>query len=192
MFRRMTRERYLSDAELDRFMAAVRERRHVHQPRDHALFALLANTGMRPAEVRALTVGDCHLEGKAPWVRLNRVQRKHGPRQLPALVLQKDVAAVLARYIATITADQSVTLFPFSKRQSARLFHYYADRAGITPRRKIYALRHTVGMRLWRHARDVRLIQAILGHTNLTATSGYIHTDPDTIRGGYVAAGVVG
>ena len=53
MLRRLTRERYLTDAELAAFMAAVRDRRHVHQPRDHALFALLANTGIRPSEARA-------------------------------------------------------------------------------------------------------------------------------------------
>jgi integrase/recombinase XerD len=185
MFRRMTRERYLSDAELERFMAAVRERRHVNQPRDHALFALLANTGMRPAEARALTAADLHLEGRAPWVRLNRPKKKHGPEQLRYLILQRAVATVVKRYADTLPTGSR--LFPFTKRQSARLFHYYAGKAAIVPARKIYALRHTVGMRLWRHTKDVRLMQAILGHTNLTATSGYVHVSPEVIRDGYAA-----
>jgi len=191
MFRRMTRERYLSDPELERFMAAVRERRHVHQPRDHALFTLLANTGMRPAEVRALTRGDCHLLGRAPWVRVYRVGKKHGPAPLPRLFLQREVSEIVAKHVASLPDGEGVKLFPFTKRQSARLFHYYADKAGITPRRKVYALRHTVGMRLWAFTKDLRLIQAIMGHTNLQATEGYVHTSDDAIRAAYTAAGTV-
>jgi integrase/recombinase XerD len=188
----MTRERYLSDPELGRFMDVVRTRHHVHQPRDYALFALLANTGMRPAEVRALTRADLHLAGRAPWVQVIRVQKKHGPRQLDRLILNRAVAAIVARYVDTLAPGESVKLFTFTKRQSARLFHYYGDKAGITPRRKIYALRHTVGMKLWRHTHDLRLIQAIMGHTNLTAASGYVHISPETIRDAMCTAGTVG
>ena len=191
MFRRMTRERYLSDQELERFMAVVRERRHVHQPRDYALFSLLANTGMRPAEARALVRGDFHITSKLRTATLHRPSKKRGPRQLPRLFLQKPVAEVVARYLATLPDDPTVKLFPFTKRQSARLFHYYGDKAGILPRRKIYALRHTVGMRLWRHTHDLRIIQAVMGYTNQQGTAGYVHVDPETIRAAYQAAGIV-
>jgi integrase len=186
MFRRMTRERYLSDDELARFMRVVRERRHKNQPRDHALFALLANTGMRPAEARALTVADCHLEGRHPWVRVVRIPKKHGPAPLGHLILQRPVAAVVAKHAGTI-ADPAAKLFPFTKRQGARLFQYYGGKAGLTPRRKIYALRHTVGMRLWKHTHDLRLIQAIMGHTTLAATAGYQHISGEEIRSAYAA-----
>lgn len=191
MFRRMTRERYLSDPELARFMAVVRERRHVHQARDYALFSLLANTGMRPAEARALVRGDFHISARLKTVVVRRVQKKHGPRHLPRLFLQRPVAEIVARYLATLPEDPNTKLFPFTKRQSARLFHYYGDKAGILPKRKIYALRHTVGMRLWRHTGDLRIIQAIMGYTNQQGTAGYVHTSPETIRAAYAAAGPV-
>jgi integrase len=190
MFRRMTRERYLTDDELSRFMRAVRERRHVHQPRDHAQFALLANTGMRPAEVRALTRADCHLEGPEPWVDLHRPTKKHGPAPLRYLILNRSVAAIADRHLSNLPPQSDVKLFPFTKRQGARLFHYYADKAGIIPKRKVYALRHTVGMRLWRHTGDLRLMQAIMGHTSQSATSGYVHVDPQQIRAACAAIGV--
>lgn len=191
MFRRMTRERYLSDDELARFMSAVRERHHVHQPRDYALFSLLANTGMRPSEARALVRGDFHITTHLRTVALHRPAKKHGARQLPRLFLQRPVAEIVARYLATLPDDPTIKLFPFTKRQSARLFHYYGDKAGIVPRRKIYALRHTVGMRLWRHTQDLRMIQAIMGYTNQAGTAGYVHTSPETIRAAYQAAGPV-
>ena len=189
MFRRMTRERYLSDDELGRFMTAVRERRHVHQPRDYALFALLANTGLRPSEARALTRADCHLAGRWPWVELHRVGKKHGPQPLRRLFLQRQVADIVSRYLILIPGDTQARLFDFTKRQGARLFHYYASKAGIPSTLKIYSLRHTVGMRLWAHTKDIRLVQGILGHTNLQATECYVHTSPETIREAYEAAG---
>ena len=82
MQRRVTPDRFLSDAELAAFMDAVRTRRHKNQPRDHALFALLVNTGMRPSEARALRRRDVRLDtftiqpspasamaGTTPWAR---------------------------------------------------------------------------------------------------------------------------
>ena len=82
---------------------------------------------------------------------------------------------MLAEYTKTIAGGGA--LFPFTKRQSRRLFHYYAAKARLEPRRKAYALRHTAGMRLWRYTKDLRLMQAIMGHVRLKATTAYIHSD---------------
>lgn len=189
--RRMTRERFLSDSELERFMAAVRQRRHVHQPRDHALFALLANTGMRPSEALALTRGDVHPKARPPWMHVERSWKKHAPQPIRDLVLNKAVAKVVAAYLGNLGKDSSQRLFPFTKRQSQRLFQHYAKKATITPRRKIYALRHTVGMRLWRHTHDIRLIQAIMGHVRQKATAAYVHSPPEKLRAAYELLGTV-
>jgi len=182
MFRRMTRERYLSDAELEALMSVARGRRHVHQPRDHALLALLANTGIRPAEARALTRGDVHPNAKTPWIRLRRVKKGHAASPVNELPIHPAVAKVLARYVATLESRRSAKLFPFTPRQSARLFHYYAKKAGLPGHHRIYALRHTVGMRLWRHTGDVRMIQGIMGHVRLKASSAYVHIGPERMR----------
>ena len=179
MLRRLTRERYLTDAELARFMAAVRERRHVHQPRDHAFFALLANTGIRPAEARAVVRADVHL-GREPWLRLHRAALPKRPAPTNELELHPEVGKVLARYCADMPPD--ARLWTFSKRQSERLFHYYRAKVGLPPCYRVFSLRHTFGMRLWRHTRDLRVIQAMLGHRWLKPAHAYIHTPPSTVR----------
>ena len=179
MLRRMTRDRYLSDAELGRFMAAVRERRHRNQPRDYALFALLANTGIRPSEARGLERRDVHF-GPHPWIRLRRPFTRHGPDPCNELAIPPAVAAVVKAYAAPL--DPTAKLFPFTKRQGARLFHYYASKAGVPERFRIYSLRHTAGMRLWPVTRDLRLIQAIMGHARLKASAIYVHTSPADMR----------
>jgi len=179
MFRRMTRERYLSDAELARFMAAVRARRHVNQPRDYAFFALLANTGLRPSEARALTRGDVRI-GKRVWIRVARLHRKHAPKPITDLVLSKPVAVIVKAYVEKLPADAK--LFNFTKRQSGRLFHYYRNKAGIAASYRLYAMRHSFGLRLWRQTKDLRLIQGVMGHVRLKASATYVHVGIERLR----------
>jgi integrase/recombinase XerC len=187
----MTRERFLSDAELAAFMAAVRERRHKNQPRDYAFFALLANTGIRPSEARSLTTADVRVPARGGgWIRLNRPEKRHAPKPTNELALHDAVTSILREYCRTIQPGSP--LFPFSKRQSARLFHFYSSKAGIPRTYRIYSLRHTAGMRLWRQTKDLRIIQAIMGHVRLKASTAYVHINPETVRDAYAAARTVG
>jgi site-specific recombinase XerD len=189
----MTRERFLTDQELERLMRVVRERRHVNQPRDHALLALLANTGMRPEEARALRRCDVRPSARPPQVHLARVKRDHGPDPINTLVLHKSVAAVLARHLDAMSSqDPGALLFPFTKRQSRRIFHYYAGKAGLSRTLKLYSLRHSVGMRLWRYTRDLRLIQGVMGHVRLKASACYSHIGPEQIAAACAAVGTAG
>jgi len=179
MLRRLTRERFMSDAELAAFMAVVRDRRHVHQPRDHALFALLANTGIRPSEARAMVRSDIHL-GRRPWIQLHRPTVPRRPAPTNELDIHPDVAAVLSRYCKDL--PESTKLWAFTKRQSERLFHYYRAKAGLPRCYRIFTLRHTFGMRLWRYTHDLRIIQAMLGHKWLGPAHAYIHTPPRSVQ----------
>lgn len=182
MFRRMTRERYLSDAELAAFMRAVRERRHKHQPRDYAFFSIVANLGIRPAEARELIRSDVHVHNREPSIQLRRVHPRHAPEPSNWLPLNKEVARIVRGHVdSMLCRDRDAALFPITKRQSERLFHYYRHKAGITLPYKLYALRHSVGMRLWRHTEDLRLMQAIMGHVRLKATAAYVHVSPARI-----------
>jgi integrase len=183
----MTRERYLSDDELARLMAAVRSRRHVHQPRDYAFFALLANTGIRPSEARALRARDIGARGR--WIRVKR-EKRNGPHPTTSLPLARPVAAIVQEYVNTLT-ERDALLFPFTKRQSGRLFHYYGARAQIPQTLRLYSLRHTCGMRLWRHTGDLRLIQAIMGHSRLQASRSYEHILPGRLAEMYAALGAL-
>ncbi len=175
MFRRMTRERYLSDAELAAFMRAVSERRHVHQPRDHAFFALLANTGIRPSEALALTRADTHVDGGHGWVRIWRMKKKKTIAEFDDLLLTQGLTALLATHLGNVATDPSARLFEMHRRSAARLFHYYARKAGITRRTHLYILRHTAATRIYRATRDIRLVQSLLGHEKPDTTAIYAH-----------------
>lgn len=179
MFRRMTRDRFLSDHELARFMTAVRERRHKHQPRDHAFFALLANTGMRPSEALALTRGDCHLECHEPWIRLVRLKKKTKAQRFDDLVIPTHLATILRSYVVGLSDCDR--LFKFTRRQTTRLFHNYRRACGLR-KVKLYILRHTAATRLYRATRDIKVVQAILGHEKPDTSAIYAHISKDMQR----------
>lgn len=182
MFRRMTRDRFLSDAELEAFMAAVRTRRHKHQARNHALFALLANTGIRPSEAMALTVADVHVHAADPWIGLHRPHKPNTAEPTNELIINRGIARVLKKHLDSLPDGRLQRLFPFTKRQAERLFKRYCLIAGISTAFKIYALRHTVGMKLWRHTHDLRIMQAVMGHVRMKATAAYVHVTPERMR----------
>jgi integrase len=174
MFRRLSPDRYLSDAELAAFMSAVRERRHVHQPRDYAFFALLANTGIRPSEGLALRRQDLHLAAAMPWFRVWR-KKKRTAAQFDDLEITPKLAAILKCRLDEIPTTDDALMFPMNRRGTGRLFHYYARIAGITRKVHLYILRHTAATRLYRVSRDIKLVQALLGHEKPDTTAIYAH-----------------
>jgi site-specific recombinase XerD len=52
------------------------------------------------------------------------------------------------------------------------------DHANILP----HSLRHACATRLMRNGADIRSIQAFLGHSQMTTTAQYLHTDEERLR----------
>lgn len=177
---RISRDRYLSDAELEAFMRAVRERRHVNQPRDHAFFALLANTGIRPSEAIGLTRATIHLTAARPWIRVWRL--KKSKPAFDDLEITEGLKDLLAARLMAIPEGEDSRPFPLHRRTAARLFHYYARKAGILRKTRLYILRHTAATRLYRATRDIRLVQALLGHESPDTTAIYAHVPAEILR----------
>lgn len=153
-------------------MRAITERRHRNQPRDHALFALLANTGLRPSEALGLTVADLHLRAARPWINVRRLKKQS--ERVDELEISPDLATVLRRF-TPLSADPASLVFGVSRRQAERLFHFYARRAGVSKNRYLYVLRHTAATRIYRATRDIKVVQAVLGHESAETSSIYAH-----------------
>ena len=68
-------------------------------------------------------------------------------------------------------------------RQLNRLFHEAADSAGITKTVNLHALRHSFATRLYDRGVDIRMIQALLGHTKLETTARYARVATGKIAG---------
>jgi integrase/recombinase XerD len=152
--------------------------------RDHALLALMIQTGVRVSELCGLSVGDVHL-GTAAHIRILGKGRKRRSTTLTAETVQ-----VLRAWITERHGQPEEPLFP--TRQGQRLSRYTvgvivtkhaATATGncpslgakhVTP----HALRHTNAMLLRAKGVDIATIALWLGHESTQTTHIYEHADP--------------
>jgi len=152
--------------------------------RDHALFTLAIQTGLRISELTGLTIADIR-GGTGAHVHCVGKGRKE--RATPLL---PDTVKVMNAWIAERAANNSTDpLFATAtgRRLSrdaveARLLHTSARAASTCPSLAgknvtAHTLRHTTAMRLLHAGVDATVIALWLGHENVTTTSIYIHAD---------------
>lgn len=166
--------------ELDRLLAAPKNK-DVWALRDKALLELLFSTGLRVSELVALnrdTVDmkrdDFSIRGKGGKVRvvflsplakdtIQQYLNKRDDPEEPLFVSQK---------LTRLTA-----------RSVERLIKRYAIKAGITRKVTPHVIRHSFATDLLRNGADLRSVQMMLGHANISTTQVYTHvTDRELKR----------
>ena len=184
--------RYLSVEDVDRLIAQP----DVATPRglrDRAVIELLYATGMRVSELVALRPADVQLEASY----LTCTGKGDKQRIVP---IGDEAAAWVKRYLQQ---SRAVLL---GRRRSARLFvnargggvgltrvgfwkilKNYARQAGITRSLSPHMLRHSFATHLLERGADLRAIQMMLGHADLSTTQIYTHVLEARLRTVYDA-----
>ena len=148
--------------------------------RDRAFIELLAATGLRRTEACRLCLADLDPERGIVRVREGKGRKD---RYVPA---GARAFAWLSRYLAEVrprwalsVADDVVFLRPDGRPVTDGLMggrvHRLLALAGITKRGACHLFRHTFATGLLENGCDIRLIGAMLGHSNLSATAVYTH-----------------
>ena len=146
-----------------------------------AMLSLAYGCGMRAGEVVRLKVGDID-SGQG----IIRVVQSKGDKDrhvmLPDAILEllrQCWCERSTRHDADIPPKERY-LFPgrgsykpLTTRQLNRVFHETADAAGITKPVTVRSLRHSFATHLLERGVDIRVIQALLGHSSLVSTSRY-------------------
>jgi integrase/recombinase XerD len=178
----------LSEAEVDRILAAVDQSTALGR-RDYAILLLAARYGLRPCDIRQLTLDDVDWRGG----RIDLRQLKTGrPLALPLL---HDVAHALSAYIRDgrpASSDRTVFLRhcapfePFAPDNNlTENIRGALQRAGLAARpgrRGIYLFRHTLATRLLATGRPLKTIADVLGHASTETTYGYARVDLAGLR----------
>ena len=174
---------WLDQAEADALLAACDQDTRTGR-RDHAMFTLAIQTGLRISEIIGLTVADIHT-GTGPHVHCLGKGRKE--RRTPLLPV---TLAVLRAWIDERgDQDPNGPLFttttgrPLSRDAIEHRIQHTVTRAAApcpslaAKQVTAHTLRHTAAMRLLHAGVDVTVIALWLGHEQIATTNIYIHAD---------------
>jgi integrase/recombinase XerD len=156
-------------------------------PRDRLIIQLGLNTGLRVSEIVKLRVEDVDLVGGELLVRAGKGDKdrmvplpSHLLRELEAWVGMRMDGPVFQRN----GARGRPTTNPYLSTRTVELMILAAaDRAGIQKHITPHKMRHTYATELLRRGADIREIQELLGHANLSTTEIYTHVVVDRLRG---------
>ncbi|MEJ6538808.1 MAG: site-specific tyrosine recombinase XerD [Halioglobus sp.] len=168
----------LSEAEVDRLLQAP-DLDVVLELRDRTMLELLYACGLRVSELTSLQMvqlsmnqGVVRVFGKGSKERLVPV----GEEALRWL--QRYLAGPRAELLKDIPCE---ALFPSRRgtQMTRQTFWYrikiYAERAGIKKHLSPHTLRHAFATHLLNHGADLRVVQMLLGHSDLSTTQIYTH-----------------
>jgi site-specific recombinase XerD len=155
--------------------------------RDRAILELLFSTGLRVSELCALSIDDVDLtrdefpvRGKGDKVRVVFLSGDAKAAIKDYLVARKDMDdALFIRYGKKANVGDEPRITP---RAVQRLLKKYAAKAGITRKVTPHVLRHSFATDLLSNGADLRSVQALLGHANISTTQIYTHVTDSHLR----------
>ncbi len=171
--------RYLSVEDVDRLLTAP----DVSTPRglrDRALIELLYATGLRVSELVGLRVADVNVEARY----LTCTGKGSKQRIVP---MGDEAAAWIARYVregrpALVGRRAALRLFVNARGGTTlsrvgfwRILKAQAAQAGLSGPISPHVLRHSFATHLLDRGADLRAIQMMLGHADLSTTQIYTH-----------------
>lgn len=159
--------------------------------RDKAMLELLYATGIRVTELITLKVSDVNLQVGFILCRDHNKER--------VIPFGNEAKGALIRYLegtraAMIEDTDSLYLFvncsgqPMSRQGFWKLVKHYAKKAGITTDITPHTLRHSFAAHLVENGADLRSVQEMLGHSDISTTQIYANMNHNRIREVYAKA----
>ncbi len=159
--------------------------------RDKAMLELLYATGIRVTELISLLVQDVNLQMSVILCR-----DIHKERIVP---FGEAAKAALVRYLeearsSMLQSSREETLFvncsgqPMSRQGFWKLIKHYAKKAGIQSDITPHTLRHSFAAHLVENGADLRSVQEMLGHSDISTTQVYANIGRNRIREVYAKA----
>jgi integrase/recombinase XerC len=148
--------------------------------RDQAMMELIYSSGLRLAEIAALNVVDLDLQNGLVDVKKGKGSKQ---RLMPIGGKASEAIRRWLRSRTLLLKAEEAALF-ISKRGS-RISHraiqqrvaFWAKKQGLDQHVYPHRLRHAFASHLLESSGDIRAVQELLGHTNISTTQVYTHLD---------------
>lgn len=180
---------FLNRSDVDRLLAAPGGDNGLAL-RDRAILETLYSAGLRVSELVGLEIADIDLaEGVATVRGKGRRERLAlvGDEARKAISLWLPARAALldgiGRRSEAVFLNKNGTRL--STRSVGRLLVKYLRKTGLDPRTTPHTLRHTFATHLLDAGADIRGVQELLGHKNLTTTQIYTHVSTQRLQDSY-------
>jgi integrase/recombinase XerD len=153
---------------------------------EHAVLELAYGSGLRLAELRGVRLEQLHLEAGF----INVIGKGNKERVVP---LGRKAVSALQRYLEAgrpklVTARSPASVFltkrgtPFAPVTLWLRIKQRVRRAGIARNVTPHMLRHSFATHLLENGADLRVIQELLGHANISTTEVYTHVAGSRLR----------
>ena len=145
--------------------------------RDLAIFELFYSSGLRLSELAALTIDDIDLSEQSL-----RVRKGKGGKQRDLPIGRKAVGAI-TKWLTYRPETTDLALFTSNKgkglgQRSIQLrLDRWCKKIGLPEHVHPHMLRHSFASHLLESSQDIRAVQELLGHSNISTTQIYTHLD---------------
>ncbi|MFZ2193154.1 MAG: tyrosine-type recombinase/integrase [Candidatus Moraniibacteriota bacterium] len=171
---------YLTEQELKKLIKVVSEDKSKHQERNKLMIKILIETGIRISELTNLSVGDIDTKS-----RIIIVKRKGGQKQ--SIPINIELAKNIKQLAKNKEISEPLFMSSFKKRITQRrvgmLVQKYLKLTRITKLNiSVHSLRHSFCSRLLEKGVNLKTIQILAGHKNISTTERYLHIAKSRLR----------
>jgi integrase/recombinase XerC len=150
--------------------------------RDDAVLELLYGSGLRVSELCDLRPEDLDLDSGVVRVWGKGSKQRQVPMSEPSVeAIRTWLARGRRELVSTETPTDAVFLNSTGRRLGPRDVRRIIDRRAATPTHP-HALRHTYATHLLDGGADLRAVQELLGHADLSTTQHYTHVSKERLR----------
>lgn len=156
--------------------------------RDKTMLELLYATGMRVSELVNVPVKNVDMKMQYVIVMGKGSKERMLPLGRTALHYLEHYLSVVRPQLLHGKPDAAVELFvtgwggPMTRERFYEIIVAYGKSAGISKRVTPHMLRHSFATHLLNNGTDLRILQELLGHADISTTQIYTHLDVERLR----------
>lgn len=162
--------------------------------RDQAILELLYSSGLRVSECVGITIAHLDFQFETVFVKGKGRKERYVPIGHYALQALKTYIENGRKHLLKKNSEKCDTLFlnqrgkPLTTRGIHYIINKLIEQSSLTGHISPHTLRHTFATHLLNNGADLRSVQELLGHSNLSTTQIYTHVTKERLREVYMKA----